>query len=535
MISNAVHLLARRAVPLVAGSVLGACVVHVPFSGPRPDELPPPVRRELRAAWVASVANIDWPSRPGLPPEQQRAEMLAILDSAAALRLNAVILQVRPAADALYSSPYEPWSEYLTGQQGRPPEPLYDPLAFAVQEAHRRGLELHAWFNPYRASHPSEKQPLAPSHVSSTHPELVKRYGSYLWMDPGEQAVQDRSIRVVLDVVRRYDVDGVHIDDYFYPYPEKDSAGRRTDFPDSASWQRYVRSGGRLSRDDWRRENVNRFVRRMYREVKAAKPWVKVGISPFGIWRPRNPPQIATSFDQYADIYADARRWVRRGWGDYFSPQLYWPIARTEQSYPVLLRWWAEQNVRGRHLWPGNFTSQVLRTEAKWPAEEIVGQVNATRAQAGATGNVHFSMKAFGADPDSLVEKLMAGPYREPALVPASPWLYRGAPGRPRVRVERLQPEGATVVRMEPRGRAQPTWWTVSIRRGAGGWQTVVLPGYERGYTMSDRPASASAAPGATSAVTPDEIVVRAVDRTGNEGPPTIVRLPPVTPAPSGS
>jgi uncharacterized lipoprotein YddW (UPF0748 family) len=524
--------------PLASAAALGGCVVHVPGSAPRPDELPLPVRREFRAAWVASVANIDWPSKPGLSPDQQRAEMVALLDSAAALHLNAVILQVRPAADALYPSPYEPWSEWLTARQGAPPDPDYDPLAFAITEAHRRGLELHAWFNPYRASHPSEKQPLAASHVSNTHPELVKRYGSYLWMDPGEPEVLERSIRVILDVVRRYDVDGVHIDDYFYPYPEKDSTGRRIDFPDSASYARYQQGGGRLSRDDWRRDNVNRFVRHMYAEVKAAKPWVKVGISPFGIWRPRNPPQIATSFDQYADIYADARLWMRSGWGDYFSPQLYWPIARTEQSYPVLLRWWSEQNVARRHLWPGNFTSQVLPTEAKWPANEIVAQVNATRGQAGATGNVHFSMKAFGADPDSLFEKLLAGPYRDAALVPASPWLYAGAPGRPRIRVERLQPENATVVHLEPRGRVLPTWWTVSIRRGAGNWQSVVVPGYEREYTLRDRPSAvpglttpSSASPTASPPPSADEIVVTAVDRAGNEGPPAIVRLPSPSPA----
>ncbi|MDB4948300.1 MAG: hypothetical protein JWM27_949 [Gemmatimonadetes bacterium] len=505
--------LLRRVLP-IAAAMLSACVMHVPASGPSPGasaEGPPPVRREFRAAWVASVANIDWPSRPGLAPERQRAEMVAILDSAAALHLNAVVLQVRPAADALYPSALEPWSEYLTGEQGKAPDPAYDPLLFAVQEAHRRGLELHAWFNPYRASHPTEKSPVVASHIARTHPEVVKQYGKYLWMDPGERLVQDRSMAVILDVVRRYDVDGVHIDDYFYPYPEKDSAGARVDFPDGPSWTRYVQGGGRLPRDDWRRENVNLFIRRMYREVKAAKPWVKVGISPFGIWRPRNPEQIVTSFDQYADLYADARLWMREGWADYFSPQLYWRIAATQQSYPVLLRWWSEQNAHGRHLWPGNFTSQVMPTEATWPAAEIVAQVNATRGQAGAGGNVHFSMKAFGMNPDSLVEKLLAGPYAEPALVPASPWLYAGAPGRPRVQARSV--DGTASIHMEPTGRDRPTWWALSWRTGST-WRTEVLPGHLRDYTLRARTGEAS----------PAVVWVRAVDRAGNEGPAASVR-----------
>src|SRR6266513_473262 len=212
---------------------------------------PPPIRREFRGVWVASVENIDWPSVPGLSTREQQEELLAILDRAVALKLNAVILQVRPAADALYASPYEPWSEYLTGKMGRPPNPWYDPLEFAVNEAHKRGLELHAWFNPYRAHHPSGRSRPSPNHISVTHPELVKRYGSMLWMDPGEPEVREHTVRVVLDVVQRYDIDGVHIDDYFYPYKEKDRRGRLIEFPDATSWRKYLRSGGGLSRDDW--------------------------------------------------------------------------------------------------------------------------------------------------------------------------------------------------------------------------------------------------------------------------------------------
>src|ERR1044071_5036723 len=227
------------------------------LQGPASAETPPPVAREFRAAWVATVGNIDWTSSPGLSPWDQQRELLAILNRAVAMRLNAIILQVRPGTDALYDSRLEPWSEYLTGRMGRPPEPAWDPLGFAVTEAHRRGLELHAWVNPYRARYARPLGETANTHISGTHPELVRTYGPYLWMDPGVPAVRRRAERVVLDIVRRYDVDGVHVDDYFYPYREKDSAGAVIPFPDSASYARYRHSGGTLARDDWRRHNVD--------------------------------------------------------------------------------------------------------------------------------------------------------------------------------------------------------------------------------------------------------------------------------------
>ena len=195
---------------------------------------PPPVAREFRAAWVATVNNIDWPSKPGLSTWDQQRELLAILDKAAALKLNAIVFHIRPGADALYASPYEPWSQFITGRQGRAPEPPWDPLAFAMEQAHKRGIELHAWFNPYRAAYTRDTA-MAATHIARTNPGLVRPYGHFLWMDPGDPEVRRRSIRAVVDVVRRYDVDGVHIDDYFYPYPENDASGQRIDFPDSAT------------------------------------------------------------------------------------------------------------------------------------------------------------------------------------------------------------------------------------------------------------------------------------------------------------
>ena len=321
--------------------------------------IPPQPVREFRGAWVATVGNIDWPSEKGLSSGQQQAELLAILDRAVQLKLNAVIFQVRPACDAMYASKIEPWSEYLTGTMGRAPQPYYDPLAFAIAEAHKRGLELHAWFNPYRARVLGTGSPTSPDHISKRRPQLVRQYGKFLWLDPGEKQVQDYSLSVIMDVVKRYDVDGIHFDDYFYPYKEKDAAGKEMDFPDDASWRRFG-AGGKLSRDDWRRENVNRFIERVYTSIKSSKPWVKFGVSPFGIWRPGYPAQVK-GFDSYAELYADSRKWLANGWVDYFAPQLYWSIDSPEQSFPALLRWWAVQNTRGRLLVAGMNTTAAGR------------------------------------------------------------------------------------------------------------------------------------------------------------------------------
>ncbi|HET7232420.1 MAG TPA: family 10 glycosylhydrolase [Longimicrobium sp.] len=514
---------------LAAALLGGACSPVPPGVAPGSGaDAVPAARREFRGVWVATVANIDWPSRPGLPADSQRAELVALFDRAAALRMNAIVLQVRPAGDALYKSQLEPWSEYLTGAQGTPPSDGYDPLEFAVAEAHRRGMQLHAWFNPYRARHTTAKTPEAANHLSRTHPEVVKAYGKQLWMDPGEPLVQDHSIAVILDVVRRYDVDGVHVDDYFYPYPEKDSAGRNIDFPDEPSWQRYRAGGGRLSRDDWRRSNVDRFVERMYREVHRVKPGVQVGISPFGIWRPGNPPQITTSFDQYAMLYADARKWLREGWMDYFTPQLYWPIARTGQSYPVLLDWWARENVRGRHLWPGNFTSRTFEGDpVPWTANEVIGQIYVTRGRLrDDPGNIHFSMKAFmpAFNRDSLSERVAREAYRDGALPAPSPWLSRARPGAPVLsRLAAGDPVEPNVVapgmsadttRTGPRvritagGGAAPMWWVVRSR-AAGRWTVEVIPAARATWAA---PAGA------------DRIVVSAADRLGTEGPQADLR-----------
>ena len=506
----------------------------VPVSPPGSRALvPPPVPREFRGVWVATVGNIDWPSRPGLPTGQQQAELLALLDRATRLNLNAVILQVRPAADALYASPLEPWSEFLTGQMGRAPDPFWDPLAFAVLEAHRRGLELHAWVNPYRAKFSDGRSAASFDHVSRTHPEWIRAYGrNQLWMDPGEPAVREQTVRVVLDIVKRYDVDGLHIDDYFYPYRESDGRGRVLDFPDAATYERYLAGGGTLARDDWRRDNVNRLVEALATGIRATKPWVKFGVSPFGIWRPGSPPSVR-GLDAYTELYADSRSWVRNGWGDYFSPQLYWRIGSPQQSYADLLAWWSSENVRGRHIWPGNYSSRVGSVEGSqnWGAGELLDQIRLTR-EGGAGGNVHFSMRAFMRDPLGVDEALIAGPYAERALVPASPWMMAGAPGEPGAPVVRLVASalGELSVGLAPAWptagstapRSLPWQYVVQASYADATWRTMIVQAAMSGLVPIGR--SSGAAPLVA-------LVVTAVDRVGNASERTMVAAASAVPA----
>jgi len=475
--------------------------------------VPPPVAREFRGVWVASVRNLDWPSRPGLPPSLAKAELIALMDRAAALGLNAVLLQVRPAGDALYASKIEPWSEYLTGRQGVPPAPLWDPLQFAVAQAHARGLELHAWFNPYRAKEPSAKGPLASTHIARRHPELVKKYGTQLWMDPGEPAVRAQTLRVVLDVVKRYDIDGVHLDDYFYPYPERRPNGS-TDFPDDRSWKAYKRHGGKLARDDWRRANVDGLIETLHKKIAKEKPWVKFGISPFQLWRPGYPESVTTGLDAYATLYADSRKWFTNGWVDYLSPQLYRRVDE-ERSYGLLMRWWAAQNARQRHLWPGLYTSGVRTGAAtEWRSGEIVAQVLATRDQPAADGEVYFSMESFLSDRDSVGTVLRRTVYAQPALVPESSWMMAGTPADPVTGLKRGA-EADTLL-IAPGSAAAVRWWMIQLRT-AGSWETHVIDGAMHVFCIP---------PSGGTALRPDLITVTAVDRVGKASGASALRLP---------
>lgn len=302
-------------------------------------ESPPKLTREFRGAWIAIVHNIDWPSRKGLSASAQQAELIRMLDKLAALRINAVMFQVRPECDAAYPSAKEPWSQWLTGTMGKNPgyDPLaFYPLAFCLHEAHARGMEVHAWFNPFRAlSNSSYKA--SSKHITRAAPHLTKRYGSMVWCDPSMAEARGRAMAAILDVVQRYDVDGIHLDDYFYPYPKKGATFRDGKTPAQ------------------RRAYINGFVKSLYAQVKSRKPWVRVGISPFGIWRPGVPAGIEAGLDSYEDLAGDSRKWLANGWVDYLAPQLYWRIEPKKQSFPLLLQWWRGQETRP--VWPGIATA----------------------------------------------------------------------------------------------------------------------------------------------------------------------------------
>ncbi len=518
----------KRLLALLSLAALAACTMvlapeqNTPKLSPPADQgaLPPPAPREFRAAWVATVANIDWPSQSGLPVAKQQAEIRAILDQAQRLKLNAIVLQVRPSADAIYPSALEPWSEYLNGAQGQPPEPFYDPLALWIAQAHQRGIQLHAWINPYRARHSSARSPVAATHISRTHPEAVKVYGDMLWMDPAEPAARTQTLDVVADLVQRYDLDGVHIDDYFYPYPIAAPTGldaalassAELDFPDNPAWSRYLAGGGRLTRADWRREQVNQLIEALYGRVHQIKPWVLFGISPFGLGRPDHRAPGIAGFSQFDSLYADAETWLAKGWLDYLAPQLYWPIEQKPQAFATLLESWAKENTLDRHLWPGLFTSRIDATAKSWQPEEILRQIELTRSAAGASGHIHFSMAALLQNRKGISDRLQAQTYPSAALVPASPWLEPDAPGAPSLR---LDPKAQAIVVQPAAGKDTPLYavW----KRFDSGWRFFTLPSTQTRIEIGRDPAW-----GHVSAVE-----VSAMDRVGNESPHVLMQLSP--------
>lgn len=448
------------------------------------NESPPPLAREFRGAWVATIHNIDWPSSKGINAGTQQAEARAILDRLVSLKMNAVLLQVRPHCDALYQSSLEPWSPWLTGTMGR--SPGYDPLAYWIREAHARGIEVHAWFNPFRALS-NTSHPTSANHVTRVAPHITKRYGSQIWCDPAHPDTRSRALNVILDVVRRYDVDGVHLDDYFYPYPV-----RGANFLDGKS-------------PSQRRGYVDGFVNSLYSSVKKQKPWVRVGISPFGIWRPGVPAGIEAGLDAYEDLAGDARKWLKNGWVDYLAPQLYWRISPQKQSFPTLLEWWRQQG--SRPVWPGIATARVQSSEDPGrPASEIINQIALTRKIGNNwNGHVHWSMKSLMKNQGGIASQL-AGTYTQPAAIPPMPWVNKRTPKAPGVSAQ-VQ-SGGTFVRWVPEsGTAK-----VAVQaRVSGGWRTVAIaPAGSKGLTIAGA----------------DAVAVTAIDRFGNASPPKILRKP---------
>ncbi len=451
-------------------------------------EVPPTFPREFRAAWVACVYNIDWPSKAGLGQASQKAELLRLLNQAQKLKLNAIIFQVRPNADAVYSSSIEPWSPWVSGTMGR--SPGYDPLGFCIQEAHRRGIEVHAWFNPFRAL-PNKNMPTAANHVARTHPRSVKTYRNHKWLDPSHSFAQDRALQVIRDVVRRYDIDGVHIDDYFYPYPQVVGGKVAEQFPDGKSASQ-------------RRAAVDKFVQRMYKDVKKVKPWVRVGISPFGIWRPGVPRGIEAGIDAYEHLAADSRKWLAKGWCDYLSPQLYWRISPQKQSFVSLLQWWRAQG--DRPVWPGIATSRIQSSEDPGRrASEILKQLNYSRTIGqNWVGHIHWSMKALMQNRDGISSSLTKQTYALPALVPPMPWLSRATP--PATQVQVTHSGAGSTVSWSAVGAAKSYAIQARYRNQ---WQSVaVVP---RGqHTMTLRGS-------------PDAVALTVVDRFGNTSKPTVI------------
>ncbi len=450
-------------------------------------EILPKIDREFRAVWIATVDNIDFPSKRTLSIEEQKAEIIRDLELTKALKMNAVIFQVRPMADAIYESKLEPWSEFLTGEMGK--SQSFDPLKFIVAEGHKRGILVHAWFNPYRAYHPSAKT-VSDNHITKRRPDLVRKYGKYLWLDPTDDEVQKYSLSVVLDVVKRYDIDGIHFDDYFYPYAEKDEKGNKIEFPDDKNWEKYQAQGGKLTRDDWRRENVNKFIKAIGRESKKIKPEVLYGISPFGV-----------ADLNFTELYADAEKWLKDGTIDYFVPQLYWKSDRKTREFPLLLKSWTAINQKNRHIWAGIGTYKIPSKTENFSAQEIINQISTTREIQPTSGNIQFSFKSVRNDFDGIQTALREKSYQREAIIPQSPWIKTSKILAPKVTTKRDQ----QFVRASwSEQGAQKAFWFVVYVKDSKGWSYSILPASEKSISLSaDRNI--------------EKIIVKGVDRLGNE------------------
>jgi uncharacterized lipoprotein YddW (UPF0748 family) len=381
--------------------------------------------REMRGVWLSSVSNLDFPSRTGLSPAAARAELEAIVERVATAGLNTIFFQVRPESDALYTSSLEPWSRFLTGTQGT--DPGYDPLAILLELAHARGLEVHAWINPYRGMS-SASATTASTHVTRTLSEHAIRYGSAIVMDPGAPAVRAHVLAVIADLTEHHDVDGVHFDDYFYPYPDADG----TPFPDDATYDAYVAGGGTLGLADWRRDNVDALVREVHDALLAEHPSLRFGISPFGIYRPGMPAGIR-GLDAYATIYCDAPGWMRQDWVDYVAPQLYWPTTPAAQAFEPLVGWWGMQADAHEHVFAGQALYRLGST-ATWTLAELETQIEIVRGlepEGRVMGSLFFRYENLEADLLGVATALEDRVYTAPAIPPAIPRLTTPPPSPP--------------------------------------------------------------------------------------------------------
>jgi len=377
-------------------------------------------KAEFRGVWIASVDNIDWPLKGMTNPDSQRVEFIRQLDMHKSNGMNAVIVQVRPAADAFYPSQLEPWSQWLTGVQGQPPSPYYDPLEFMIKETHKRGMEFHAWCNPYRADFKIGASSIAPNHVTKIHPEWFLDYGDKKYFDPASKEVQKFVVQVVTDIIHRYDVDAIHMDDYFYPYR---ITGK--EFPDDDS---YKRSKSKLNKDDWRRSNVDSIMKMLSIAIKKEKPWVQFGISPFSVWRnkdkdPRGSDSKAGQTN-YDDLYADILLWLKEKWVDYVAPQLYLEIGHDKIDYAKMLEWWSK-NSYGRNLYIGLGIYRSGSNAAWRNPNELPNQIKLLRQYPNVQGSIYFSSKSFNSNPNGWSDSLRNNYYKLQAATPQMDWLPR--------------------------------------------------------------------------------------------------------------
>jgi uncharacterized lipoprotein YddW (UPF0748 family) len=378
------------------------------------------VKTEFRAVWVASVDNIDWPSKKGIAVDSQKAEFIRLLNLHKQNGMNAIIMQIRPATDAFYPSTYEPWSEWLSGVQGKPPTPYYDPLQFMIRETHKRNMEFHAWCNPYRADFKIGTASIAPSHITRLHPDWFLNYGDKKYFDPGNKNAQAFVEEVIRDITERYAVDAIHFDDYFYPYR---IAGK--EFPDSVSYKRY---GKGMNKEDWRRSNVDSIIMALANTIKKTKPSVKFGISPFGVWRNSDKDARGSNTKagqtNYDDLYADILLWLQKGWIDYVAPQLYWEFGHKAAPYEILIDWWSKHTY-GKHCYIGLGIYRAGSNDAWKDSTQLPRQIQLLRNTANIQGMIFFSSKTFNKNPNGWNDSLHFNYFKEAATIPEMNWMQK--------------------------------------------------------------------------------------------------------------
>lgn len=387
-------------------------------------------KRQMRAVWVATVTNLDWPSQKGLSSKQQQDEMIKMLDEFKATNINTVIFQARPCADVFYPSCIEPWCMWISGKQGVAPNPYYDPLKFVIEEAHKRCMEVHVWINPYRALNYDDVSLFAKDHIFNKKRYMFVKYGDKYYFDPGVKETRDYLNSVVRELVENYDLDAIHIDDYFYPYPIA-----KTKFPDDESFANNSR--GFTHKNDWRRDNVTLAIKELHETIKSIKPWVDFGVSPFGVWRHKgqDPRGSATyrALTDYDDLYADVLKWLREGYIDYVTPQLYWEIGKKNTDYRVLVDWWAK-NSHGRNFYTGLYVSGFEQyKQAAWQTpNELVRQINYNKTNPLVKGEMFFSARTFMKNLQGLNDELKKSFYAKPALVPENQMAKTEASAQPK-------------------------------------------------------------------------------------------------------